>query len=153
MKSKRTELKSAAIHERTPIEFPGGEAFRESYVLWMPSRDVRLFRELFSRVFDCYCEANQLASPAYAGSVLRGELRAAAKDLRFLAAFLAEAAHTRIDEAPNPTEEALALLADDLAVQLDGMADLIDSRVLPKRRASARSEAGADAGEPTPRPR
>jgi hypothetical protein len=124
-------LASKEIYEKTPVDFPGGNALRESFLLQLPDDVANGLRSFLEILFRDYQEAGMTETRSYGGSILKGELLAASRDLRHLARFLSLAAYNMIDEA-TPSERPLVEIADRLAVQLYEAAEMISNRVLRK---------------------
>lgn len=132
-------LASKAIYEMTPVDFPGGDALRESFLLQLPddiAYGLRFFLEILIRD---YQEAGMTETRSYGGSILKGDLLAASRDLRHLARFLSMAAYNMIDGA-TPSERPLVEIADRLAVQLYEASQMISNRVLRKSKKPRRAD-------------
>jgi hypothetical protein len=126
-------LASKEIYEETPIDFPGFDGLRESFLLQLPDGFAYGLRSFLAILFQDYQEAGMVETRSYGGSLIKGELLAASRDLRHLARFLALAAYNMVDQA-TPAERPLVEIADRLAVQLHAAAAMIDTRILRKRK-------------------
>lgn len=127
------ELQSSRIPYSAPGEWKETEALRECVLLIYPESHARMLREIVPALATIYWEENTCGDSSYCGSHIKGELRAAMQDLRYTARFLAMVARSGIDEELE-SDRRLAWFADQLAVQVEELAELVEKGVVPARK-------------------
>lgn len=80
-----------------------------------------------------FFERHSVLEPSFRGSMAKGHLLAAQDDLRFTARFLAHVARIGVEEVATASETELGLFADQLALEVERIADAIERRIAPSR--------------------
>lgn len=127
------ELQSSRIPDSAPGVWREGKALRECVLIRYPESHARMLREILSALSTIYGEEGAEPDFNYCGSYTKGQLRAAMQDLRYAARFLAMVARMGLDEAAESDQE-LAWFADQLAVDVEALADRIAKRIVPVRK-------------------
>lgn len=129
------ELRSSKIPDFAPGQWDEGQALRECALLTYPESHVRILREIFPALGTIYGEEG-VRELSYCGSFTKGQLRAVMQDLKYTARFLAMTARESAD-AESDSDWQLGELADRLAVHIENLANLIENRIVPKRKRKA----------------
>ena len=137
MMRKRKSLRSAPL-TREPVEETG---FRETALLFVPDGDAASLRRLGSSLYLHHVE-HSAGIARYRGSITKAELRAAMKDLRNTAYFLAGVAQVVHGSYCSPSDTELGFFADKLALQVARIARRIEERIIP--RGPERAQAGVN---------
>jgi len=134
-------VQSTALHSLLPpparYPFTGWETacvFRETFLAWLtPPGAADAFRLVGNLFFDMLLNADDWPKPEE--SPVRRELRAAARDLRFVQGWLATALETsEALEERHPDDAHLARLAGRLAPQVGRLAAIVERDLGEERR-------------------
>jgi hypothetical protein len=132
-------LRSSKIPKSAPGEWSETQALRECAVLVYPDDHASILREIFPALYTFYLEEHLYVDRTYCGSSIKGQLRAVMLDLRYTARFLAMVARQSLDEQ-RESDQQLGELADRLAVHVERLADLVEKKIIPKRRKRTRAD-------------
>ncbi|HKH48471.1 MAG TPA: hypothetical protein VKM72_27730 [Thermoanaerobaculia bacterium] len=127
------QLLSAALPGSRPGEWDDLQGLRETVLLWFPVELAAVFRWVMKKAAAYVLEKCRFGeTPADAGAT--SQLRAAMLDLRFTARFLAYTAREVLEvTASSRSEETLGRLADELAVEVEKIADRVEARLARTR--------------------
>jgi hypothetical protein len=106
---------------------------RETVLLWFPAELAAVFRWVMKRAVAYVLEKCRFGeTPSDEGAT--GQLRAAMLDLRFTSRFLAYTAREVLEvTASSRSEETLGRFADELAVEVEKIADGVEARLARTR--------------------
>jgi hypothetical protein len=132
-KQPEPKLRSADLPDSRPGDWDDLQGLRETVLLWLPAELAAVFRWVFRNAVGYALEKHRLdPTPADAGT--SGQLRAALLDLRFTARFLAYVAREVLEVcASSPSEAALGRFADELAVEVEQLANRAEARLARSR--------------------
>jgi hypothetical protein len=124
-------LLSATLPGGGPGEW-NGEPFRATVLLYAPEEIAGYLRRFAEALFSPLVERGPFVPLEYRGSYVKAKLRAVMVDLRYTARFLAyvarEATDVMVDQWPR-SEAKLGYFADQLALEVEKIADTIDARI------------------------
>jgi hypothetical protein len=128
-------LLSRNILASKPAEWAEGLALRETFLIYIAPEPADFLRWLGKKYAAWMFEKNLAVHPSYRSSSAKGFLRGAMLDLRYIAWFLACTAQDLVETGAEPESEiAHGRLADALAVEVQSLADKIETRLNPKKK-------------------
>ncbi len=128
-------LLSANPHGK-PGEWDERQPLRATVLIYSPDEFKGILQGLARGALAGFFEKHYVLEPSFRGSMPKGHLLAAKEDLRFTARFLAYVARIGVEEVATPSETALGLFADGLALEVERIADAIEKRIASKRSTS-----------------
>lgn len=124
-------LLSSQLSRSGPGEWNDLDPLRATVLVYSPREISGALRWLASAGVTKFLEN---IDPPPGGSTAKGQLRAAAEDLRFTARFLASTAiNLNVVMASSPAETKLGLFADEIALEVERIAHNIETRIAQKR--------------------
>lgn len=136
------ELRSSKLPNSRPGAWGEMQALRECAIVAYPEPHVRILREIFPALYTFYLEEDLYLERTYRGSITKGQLRAVIQDLRYTARFLAMVARQSVG-GDRESDRELGWLADRFAVHIEKLADLIEKRIVPKRKRTVQPDGQA----------
>lgn len=126
---------SASIPGCKPGEWGEGLALRETFLMYFAEEPAEFLRWLANKYASWMFDNDRYIDPSFRDSRAKAFLRAAMRDLHYIAQCLAYTAQEAVEKDESRSDVEIGWFADSLAVEVQGLADKIDARINPKRKA------------------
>jgi len=126
---------SADISGCKSDEWEEGMALRETFLVYFAEEPAEFLRWLAKKYSSWMFENDRYIDPSFRDSRAKAFLRAAMRDLHYIAQCLADAAQEAVEKKESRSDIESGWFADSPAVEVQALADKIDARINPKRKA------------------